>query len=70
METGWSSPQTLVAEGGSAGGLLVGAALNEAPDLFAGVVASVPFVDTLTTMLDATLPLCDAGYAKVLGMVQ
>ncbi|NMD07155.1 MAG: S9 family peptidase [Phyllobacteriaceae bacterium] len=47
----------IVAQGGSAGGLLMGAVANMAPDLFKGIVAEVPFVDALTTMLDDTLPL-------------
>jgi oligopeptidase B len=54
---GWTSPQRLVAEGGSAGGLLMGAVANLAPDGFAGILADVPFVDALTTILDPSLPL-------------
>jgi oligopeptidase B len=54
---GWTSPDRLVARGGSAGGLLMGAVANLAPDLFRAVVAEVPFVDCLTTILDETLPL-------------
>ncbi|MBC7632854.1 S9 family peptidase [Aeromicrobium sp.] len=53
----WTSADRLVAEGGSAGGLLMGAVANIAPDAFAGIVASVPFVDNLTTILDPSLPL-------------
>lgn len=62
VETGWTTPETLVAEGASAGGLLMGAVANQAPDLWAGIVAGVPFVDSLTTMLDATLPLTVTEY--------
>ncbi|MFS1303201.1 S9 family peptidase [Streptosporangium longisporum] len=53
--SGWSGP--VVARGGSAGGLLMGAVANLAPETFAGVVAEVPFVDALNTILDPSLPL-------------
>ncbi len=54
---GFTSKGRIVAEGGSAGGMLMGAVANMRPDLFAGIVAEVPFVDVLATMLDDTLPL-------------
>jgi oligopeptidase B len=54
---GWTSPDRLVARGGSAGGLLMGVVANLAPDLFRAIVAEVPFVDCLTTILDDSLPL-------------
>jgi oligopeptidase B len=54
---GWTSPERLIARGGSAGGLLMGAVANMAPDAFGGIVAQVPFVDALTSILDPTLPL-------------
>lgn len=57
VSTGVTTPQQLVAEGGSAGGLLMGAVANLAPELFAGILAAVPFVDALTTILDPSLPL-------------
>lgn len=57
IATGVTTPARLVAEGGSAGGLLMGAVANLAPELFAGILAGVPFVDALTTILDPSLPL-------------
>lgn len=54
---GWTTPDRLAIRGGSAGGMLMGAVANEAPDLFGVVVAEVPFVDCLTTILDDSLPL-------------
>jgi oligopeptidase B len=54
---GWTSPERLIARGASAGGLLMGAVANMAPDAFGGIVAQVPFVDALTSILDPTLPL-------------
>lgn len=57
VAAGVTRPQQLVALGGSAGGLLMGAVANLAPDLFAGILAQVPFVDPLTTILDPSLPL-------------
>ena len=54
---GYGRPQNTVAYGGSAGGLLMGAVANLRPDLFAGIIAAVPFVDALNTMSDASLPL-------------
>jgi oligopeptidase B len=54
---GWTSAEHLIARGGSAGGLLMGAVVNMAPAAFGGIVAQVPFVDALTSILDPTLPL-------------
>jgi oligopeptidase B len=62
VDTGWTSHDVLLAEGGSAGGLLIGVVANEHPDLFGGLVAEVPFVDALTSMLDASLPLTVTEY--------
>ena len=57
IERGLTTPSVLVAQGGSAGGLLMGAVANMAPDRFAGILAQVPFVDALTSILDPELPL-------------
>lgn len=61
---GWTDPRHLVIRGGSAGGLLMGACANLAPELFAGVIAEVPFVDVVSTMLDASIPLTVPEYEE------
>ncbi len=58
----YTSPEHLYAEGGSAGGLLMGVIINEAPELYNGVIAQVPFVDVITTMLDDSIPLTTGEY--------
>jgi oligopeptidase B len=60
----YTSKDRLVIEGGSAGGLLMGAVSNLRPDLFKAVVSHVPFVDVLNTMLDASLPLTTSEYIE------
>lgn len=57
VSAGYTSHHLIVAQGGSAGGMLMGAVANMAPEHFGGIIAEVPFVDVLTTMLDDTLPL-------------
>ncbi|MCB0990751.1 MAG: S9 family peptidase [Acidimicrobiales bacterium] len=63
-KSGWAAPGRIVIRGGSAGGLLVGAVMNMIPDRLAGVVAEVPFVDNVNTMLDPTLPLTIGEYEE------
>ena len=60
----WTSKDRLVIEGGSAGGLLMGAVVNFRPDLFKAVHEAVPFVDVMNTMMDATLPLTVGEYLE------
>jgi oligopeptidase B len=62
MAEGYTSAAHLYAQGGSAGGLLMGAVVNLAPELYNGIIASVPFVDVVTTMLDDTIPLTTGEY--------
>ena len=59
---GWGDPERIYATGGSAGGLLIGAVINMDPEVFDGVIARVPFVDVVTTMLDETIPLTTFEY--------
>lgn len=58
----YTSEEKLFAKGGSAGGLLMGACMNMRPDLYKGIIANVPFVDVVTTMLDETIPLTTSEY--------
>ncbi len=58
----YTAPDRLFAQGGSAGGLLIGAVVNMRPDLFKGVIAAVPWVDVVTTMLDESIPLTTSEY--------
>jgi len=62
QEKKYSKPEITFAEGGSAGGLLVGAVVNMAPELYTGIIAEVPFVDVITTMLDKSIPLTTSEF--------
>lgn len=62
IDNKYTSPEHVYAEGGSAGGLLMGVVANEAPQLYRGMIAEVPFVDVVTTMLDDKIPLTTAEY--------
>jgi len=64
VDNHWTTPLQLVTSGRSAGGLLMGAVLNQRPDLFRAAIVQVPFVDVLNTMLDATLPLTTEEYIE------
>ncbi|MEY8861868.1 S9 family peptidase [Tenacibaculum singaporense] len=62
IEQGYTSPEHLYAMGGSAGGLLMGAIVNMNPELYNGIIAAVPFVDVISTMLDDSIPLTTGEY--------
>ncbi|NVK10164.1 MAG: S9 family peptidase [Tenacibaculum sp.] len=62
IDQGYTSPEHLYAMGGSAGGLLMGAIINMNPELYNGIIAAVPFVDVISTMLDDSIPLTTGEY--------
>jgi oligopeptidase B len=62
VDQGFADPSRVYARGGSAGGLLMGAVANMAPELYHGMIADVPFVDVITTMLDESIPLTTSEY--------
>ncbi|MFT6928229.1 MAG: oligopeptidase B [Psychromonas sp.] len=62
IESGYAAKEQVFAMGGSAGGLLIGAVVNQAPELYQGMVAAVPFVDIVSTMLDESIPLTTGEY--------
>ena len=62
IASNYTTPEKLFASGGSAGGLLMGAVMNMRPELYKGIIAGVPFVDVVTTMLDESIPLTTAEY--------
>lgn len=64
IKNGYCSPKLVFANGESAGGLLMGAIMNLRPDLYKGIIAGVPFVDVVTTMLDSSLPLTTGEYEE------
>ena len=64
VKLGWADPKRVFAVGGSAGGLLMGAVANQAPQLYRGMVLAVPFVDVLSTMLDESIPLTTQEWSQ------